>query len=132
MRRILLVLAVTMAAAACPTGPTARNHPMLIQGRGAKVAVTLRRAVVQGELLEAADTGIVVLTERSMVLVPAGSIRALQFREVAGGYHDGPADSTLLRSVRRLARFPAGMPDRARADILNRLGQDSIRVERGR
>jgi hypothetical protein len=96
-------------------------------GIAASLSVTSMRIV--GELLEVRDTGLVVLAQERVVLVPFPTIRLGTFRHTKVTIVDGrPPAGDALAELRMLSRFPYGIPRGALRRLLVSKRQDSLAV----
>jgi hypothetical protein len=126
----LLLLALALACAGCTTGPSAEQFRPAVSPRGVSVQLQLRarRADVSGELLEVRTTGFVVLAASKVVLVPFGEVRGAKFAQMRLGYVGGTPGASTFEAMRRVSRFPGGLPPEQMARLLASLGQTELRA----
>lgn len=106
--------------------------------RGANVEVLLReqRPVLQGELVEVSDSGVVVLGAELTWAAwrPVGHVEVLDehtsFRKYVPGDPPMGMGSAGRKRLALLSRYPLGMPVEARDALLRQLRQDTVRVIR--
>ena len=126
MRAIAMLLAVVLAG--CYTSVSARNHPMITLGEGATARIGLERSTVSGELLEIADTALLVKTRRHVVLIPASAVVWMRFTGLSNQYDRKEAGERPLAAMRHLSRYPGGIPPEALQALLRRSKQTAPRV----
>jgi hypothetical protein len=124
----MAVLAVTALAAGCRLGPGAYRHAT--DPEGVSVTITMAQGSIGGELLEATQEGVLVLSGGSEIhSVPYAAVRKLevaQFRDL-GWSGDRPPSGRSILLLRRISRFPQGTTPELRRQLLEAYGRTEIR-----
>ena len=115
--RILIALLVTIPAA-CMTGPSAESFKPEHNASGVRLAVSGRKASVEGELLEVRENELVVLEHlqrkagglnECAVLVDFRQVRAAHFSGASPKWGGGMPTGSERAELRLLSRFPKGI-----------------------
>ncbi len=128
LRAALLCGLIVTAAGGCHVGPTGRG---LQPARGPHGLTVVVPHVVRGELLEAREEGMVLLTSPTrVVLVPYASLNGpLRLAQGAVTVRPGsPPRDDDLRRLRALSRFPQGIPASYLERLLQQARQSDIEV----
>ena len=128
MRPYPLLVALVLLCAGCMTGPSAEKFRPAVSPRGVAVQLRARGGDVSGELLEVRTTGFVVLARNEAVLVPFGSVRGAKFAQMRIGYRGARPFVSTFEAMRRVSRYPQGLPPEQMARLLESLGQRELRV----
>ena len=125
-----LVAALLLALhAGCVTGPGAGGFGPARSPRGIDVQLRVRRSDLRGELLEVRDSALVLLeTPGEGVLVPFREIRRATFRQMRLAYDGGVPSRTAREAMRRVSRFPQGLPPAQLERLLASRGQRALRL----
>ena len=126
--RILGVLLVA-SAFGCHAGPKAENLGVARSPFGAMGTIDPQRGnSIQGELLAADDSALVVLRGRTMIVVPYSNIRRATFPALGYVYaRPGEApDAATVRSLRLVSHFPQGISPDLRPRLMAIYGVDSV------
>ncbi|MGH7613895.1 MAG: hypothetical protein ACREMW_07645 [Gemmatimonadales bacterium] len=141
MRRALVVPVVLLSLNACHVGPSAENFAPAIGPNGIWADLRLKGVRVEGELLEARDSGLLVLRKqrvragqrppRVVTFVPLEAIRRGRFERYGTLIVNGaPVAKGALQRLRLVSRFPNGLTPELRAALLTVHGQTEPDVAR--
>lgn len=124
MRRALVVL---LSVAACYTGPTAEKFGPARSPRGiaADLRLVHRTGRIRGELLAVEDTALLVLRDQRVVLVPLRAIALGGFRQRGPMIERGRISDQHREALRRVSRYPGGLPEPVRTRLLQAHGQST-------
>lgn len=124
MRQPLGVAIAVLTLGACMVGPSIDSFPSATGPQGIAVDLHLKKVRVNGELLAAEDTAVVLLRDQRVVLVPLKDIVGGTFQSqglmIQGGRY---LSAGAAERLRLLARFPAGLPPEGWAALLQAYGQ---------
>ncbi len=124
MRTALVVPIAALTLGACMVGPNATEFARAMGPRGVAATLTVKGARVQGELLDARDTAVVVMRDCRVLFVPlediVGGTVELHGMVISGGRY---VSKRAAERLRRLARFPAGLSPEGWATLLASCGQ---------
>ena len=136
---VIIVLAIFSSAGACSYGKTVEQLAFASSARGVNARVTTGDALVAGELLQVQDTGLLLLTGKSVGgaseppdcrvrLVPFALIRASEFEELGSDYQiAGPQPGRWnLERLRLVSRFPHGLAPELLEQLLETCGQTEV------
>jgi hypothetical protein len=104
------VALMTLAATACMTGPSAKSFDPVRNGGGIYTKIKLDRGKVEGELFEVQDTALVLGDGCVLTIVPYAKIKSAKFDHFQPAYQDRTASRAEIAELKRLSRFPGGMP----------------------
>jgi hypothetical protein len=127
----ILSVAALLALAGCPVGTTHRSFRPAQSPAGveARLDVEGRRDPVIGELLAVRDTGLVLLVQRRVTLVPYNVTRAAIFPQVGATSLDRKRpDPRIEERIRLVSRFPQGIGPDLERSLLAAYGQTSMDV----
>lgn len=129
MPRIALGLALlaSVAASACYTGPSVGSFPPATSAHGVESTIHLEHTRLAGELLDASDSGYVVLSERAIFYTPYGAVKSASFSGV-GSHRDGRPEAGMLEHLRLVSRFPKGITPAMLQALLADLRQTQVEV----
>ena len=127
MRLSILALALLAPIAACTIGPSIREFEQAHRAAGAPVTVRTSRGRIDGELLAASDSGVVVLARDGITAV---SYRVMRNGVARGlrtdfGMGDAPDPDTRL-TLRDLSRYPQGISPELLQKLLAAYRQASL------
>ena len=123
MTRSIAVLCVLLSG--CAVGKNVNSVPVAVTPSGAEGRLQLEQGTLTGELLSVTDSSVIVLNaQQKVVSLPLVRIRGLEFKPFV--INVGRPDQQQLGVLRRISRFPFGIPDAALAALLARSGQSSI------
>ena len=130
MKRLTLTaLMAMMLLSACVihAGPGPDSYPPAHSAAGVSAYLDLGTSRLDGELLEARDTALVILTRDHVMLVPFSTIDSGTFAHssVAIGHGRKPFWND-FESIRLLSRYPQGIPPEALRRILADKRQDVL------
>lgn len=122
------LVAVTLGSGGCRLGfgPTPETFEPAQRPGGVSATLRLADQTIEGELLEVRDATLLLLTTPSprIVAVNLSSIRIGNFAQTGESIVRGRFRSESERSViRRLSRFPAGLPEAGLGVLLEAYGQ---------
>ena len=120
-------LALTLGA--CNTGPGVDTYTPARSPQGVEIRIRMRGGETSGELLEVRDSGVVV-SQRSIVLVPFELIEEFRLTQERSAYPGGPPSAEVRERLRLLSRFPSGLSADHLARILEARGQRELEVYR--
>lgn len=126
---VLALSAATLAIAACFTGPSVGGFAPAVTGHGVESTIDACQLTLAGELLEASDSGYVVLEWNGLTYTPYALVRKARFSGI-GSYGSGRPSPQQLEQLRLLSRFPQGMPRETVRALLAASGQAAPRVVR--
>lgn len=124
-------LAVLLTGCQFGFGPTPATFDPAQGPAGVRADLRLEGGVVSGEVLEVRPDELLLLTDPPprLVRVPLRAIRLGQFEQrrerIVRGQFPSPAER---EAVRRLSRFPTGLPEDRLAALLDAYGQDAPEV----
>jgi hypothetical protein len=125
----LASLVIVSAACVMHTGTQPGTFKPAHTANGIEASLSVAGMRITGELLEVRDTGLVVLAQARVVLVPFPTIRIGTFHHTKVTIVDGrPPDGDALAELRMLSRFPYGIPRGALQGLLASKRQDSLAV----
>ena len=129
MQRCLALAAsvAVIAAMACFTGPSVRGFQPAVSGHGVETTIDAGRLTLVGELLEASDSGFVVLESNGLMYTPYSLVHKARFSDM-GSYGSGRPAPGVLQRLRLLSRFPQGMSPQTLQLLLAASGQSAPRV----
>ena len=122
-----LALLASVAASACYTGPSAGSFPPATSGHGVESTIHLEHTRLAGELLDASDSGYVVLSERAIFYTPYSAVKSASFSGV-GSHREGRPEAELLERLRLVSRFPKGITPAMIQALLADLRQTKVEV----
>ena len=111
MRTPYFLIPLALGALACPVGTSVGGFPPATGPAGITVVVRSDSVTVGGELLEAADTAMLVADNRAVWLIPYLVVSTARFEKRGSlnfGDRHGP-DRAQLAEMRLLSRFPRGL-----------------------
>lgn len=129
MRRIPLVVSLTLMCAACTIGtPLSRFEPAKVPG-GATVTVFTRanQDRYKGELLAIDDSTILLVRRDTLTRIPLWDVRSIQ---APLGEGIGVPDGGRRAQLRRIARYPQGMTPDLERRLLEAYHQSAIVIGR--
>jgi len=130
MRPTRLLLLGLLAASACRWGPRLDRFPAATSASGATMAIDgPRRSSLDGELLAAADSGLVVARQARVTFVPYAAISSARVVGLDQAYalaRGRAPDAERLARLRRVSRFPQGLNDEILARLLRAHAQDGV------
>jgi len=121
MRTRFLTIPLALGALACPIGASVGGFTPATGPAGITVVVRSDSVTVGGELLEAADTAMLVVDNQTVWLIPYRVVRGARFEKrgsLSFGGRRAP-DRSQLAEMRLLSRFPQGLAP----ELLQRLLQ---------
>lgn len=126
----VLAAAALLLLAGCMTGPGANDFEPARSPRGVEVRLRTRGPQVRGDLLEVRDSAFVVLQPRGqgVLLVPFRAVRGATFRQMKLAYVGGRPGPTTREQMRRVSRFPQGLPPAQMDRLLAAYRQPALRV----
>jgi len=127
MNRLAPIVAIFLSACVIHAGPGPDTYPPAHSAAGVTASLVSATTRIEGELLEARDTALVILTHDQIVLVPFSAIDSGGFdhSSVAVGHRKRPLWED-FESIRLLSRYPQGIPPDALRRILADKGQDFL------
>lgn len=127
MKRRTPILAMLLSACVIHAGPGPDTYPPAHSAEGVTASLFVATSVLHGELLEARDSALVVLTTDHVLLVPFAIIDSGSFANsnVVLGQRRQPLWED-RESIRLLSRYPQGTPPEALRRILAAKGQDLL------
>lgn len=129
MRAHLTTLALVLTLAGCFTGPSAESFRPARSPRGVTVELRLASQRLRGELLEVRDTAFVVSRTAGIALVRFRDVRSASFQQMSLRYEGRRAPSAaLLQQMRRVSRFPSGLPPEGWRTLLAAARQDTFQL----
>ncbi len=132
-RQLTGVLVAALLGSGCQIGPRPHRLPMQVQAAGATVEVDVWTA--DGENIQS-TTGELLSLEPAAVLLLADSIRSIEYDAIAritlidhalasrASWHGRRVKHA--EELRRVSRYPAGMPDGVLPRLLAALGQEEV------
>lgn len=125
--RAALFVALLVAVAACPVGPTVRNFRPAQSPQGIAAEIQLRdraKTRIVGELLEVRDSTLLVLRDTTRILlIPIRAIRSASFPKRGSLIENGRLTRGDREKLRLVSRFPAGLRPELEAQLLAVYGQ---------
>lgn len=127
MKRLAPILMMLSSACVIHAGPGPETYPPAHSAAGVTASLFAATSVLHGELLEARDSALVVLTTDHVLLVPFTIIDSGSFANshVVLGHRRQPLWED-HESIRLLSRYPQGIPPEALRRILAAKGQDLL------
>jgi hypothetical protein len=127
MKCLAPIVAILLSACVIHAGPGPESYPPAHGAAGVTAWLVSTTTRIEGELLDARDTALVVLTSDQVALVPFSSIDSGGFAHsrVAVGHRRKPVWED-FESIRLLSRYPQGIPPDALRRILADKRQDSL------
>ncbi|HEY2377948.1 MAG TPA: hypothetical protein VGH98_18385 [Gemmatimonadaceae bacterium] len=128
MKRLaLIVIVLSVSACVIHAGPGPETYPPAHSAAGVTAWLVLATSRLDGELLEARDTALVILTHDRVMLVPFSVIDSGAFAHsnVAIRHRRRPSPED-FDSIRLLSRYPQGIPPDALRRILADKRQDFL------
>lgn len=123
MTRLIAVLCALLSG--CALGKNVNSVPAAVTPSGAEGRLQLERGTLTGELLTVTDSSVIVLNAQQKVIsLPLARIRGLEFKPFVNT--ERRPDQQQLGVLRRISRFPFGIPSAALAALLAHAGQSSI------
>jgi len=122
-----LALLASVTASACYTGPSVGSFPPAMSGHGIEGTVHLDHTRLAGELLDASDSGYVLLSDRAIFYTPYIAVKSAGFSGV-GSHRDGRPDPEMLERLRLVSRFPKGITPAMLQALLADLRQTKVEV----
>ena len=131
MKRLALIGIVLVSACVIHAGPGPEDYPPAHSAAGLTASLVVEASRLAGELLEARDTALVILTHDRVMLVRFSVIDTGVFADsrVTIGHHQKPLPQD-FDSIRLLSRYPQGIPPDALRRILADKRQDVLLVLR--
>jgi hypothetical protein len=130
MRPTRLLLLGLLAASACRWGTRVERFPAATTPFGATMAITgPDRRLLDGELLAATDSGLLVARQARVTFVPYATIASARVVGLDQAYmlaRGRAPDAERLTRLRRVSRFPQGLSDDVLARLLRAHAQDSV------
>jgi hypothetical protein len=129
---LIVLFALACFADGCSYGMTAKKFPPALGPRGVTMRVVTEQRVASGELLEVRDTGIVVLADQKVALLPYSSIVRANAEGISSGLEiEGRRnpDPEVRERLRLLSHFPQGLSPPLLQELLNKYGQTSLAGE---
>jgi hypothetical protein len=112
--RLTALLAAVFLVQGCRYGMSVKNFPAAQGPKGVMVQVTTEQPF-SGELIEVRDTGLVVLTDRTLRLLPYSAIVSSHIDNMSSQYavrNRRAPNPDARERLRLLSRFPQGLtPD---------------------
>lgn len=125
------ILSPLLLVAACYHGPSLATFTPAHSPAGIAADIRLKNTRIRGELLEAQDTALIVLTDSGRVmLVLMKDISDGRFAQLGDVIVDGQRSQQSLAQLRSFSRFPAGMTPRIRVALLAAYGQTEVQLAR--
>ena len=126
---LLCAVAIVSLISGCRYGVSARTFPPALGPNGVTIRVSTENQQFVGELLEVRDTAFVLLSNRTVRLLPYSVIVEANARggdstlTVRGGR---PPDSGTQEKLRLLSRFPQGLSPELLGEVLSAHGQTDL------
>jgi hypothetical protein len=127
MKRLAPIVAILLSACVIHTGPGPDTYPPAHSAAGVTASLVSATTRIEGELLEARDTALVILTQDQVVLVPFSTIDSGTFAHSSAlvGHRRKPLWED-FEPIRLLSRYPQGIPPDALRRILADKRQDFL------
>jgi hypothetical protein len=127
MKRLAPIAAILLCACVIHAGPGPESYPPAHSAAGVTASLVSATTRIEGELLEARDTALVILAHDQVALVPFSTIDSGSFAHsrVAVGHRRKPVWED-FESIRLLSRYPQGIPPEALRRILADKRQDVL------
>ena len=126
----LLILAVfSFLANGCSFGMTALKYPPAQGPTGVIMRVKTAQGQLSGELIEVRDSGIVVLADRKLRLLPYTVILSSEVDRTPSRYaisHQTVPKPNVQAHLRLLSRFPQGLSPELMQQLLEAFGQTEL------
>ena len=129
LAKLMTLALVTVLLFSCRYGVSVDSFPPARTARGVTSDVTTDRGRFVGELIEVRDSGIVILTERSLRLVLYSEIVSSRFEGMNRGVALGnrrPPTAESREQLRMSSRFPPGLTPEMLERLLKAQGQTSL------
>jgi hypothetical protein len=121
--RSIALLCVLLSG--CALGKNVNSVPAAVTASGAQGRLEVERSILTVELLTVDNSSVIMLdAQQKVISLPLARIRRFEFKPFV--VDDGPPDEHQRGVLRRISRFPFGIPDAALAALLARSGQASI------
>ena len=127
--RVLALLVLACFAWSCRYGTSVKNFPPATGPRGVMVQVTTDQQTLSGELIEVRDTGLVVLVEQKLRLLPFATIVSSRVDQTPSRYAvaERRAPTPEAREhLRLLSRFPQGLTTELLQSLLRTYEQTEL------
>ncbi len=117
--------AAVLFLGACLVGTTGRGYAPAKGPAGATVSLELDgKRVVSGELLAVEDTALLVLQERRLIRVPAGSIESGKAPKIS--FTGDRLVAATRERLRLISRYPQGVSPELESRLLRAYGAASV------
>ncbi len=127
--RLLAAAVAALTLSGCHFGPSTQSFGPAQQPAGVSATIELAHGTMDAELLAMRDTGIVVLNQGQVVLIPYSVISYASFDDVSETIKGGRSPSTQTRAaLAKLSRFPQGLSPAIEAQLLAAHHQNEIVV----
>ena len=127
MRALALAALVLVTGCVMRVGQHVRDYPAATRAEGTQVAITTYADSIQGELVEARDTALVVASPTRLALVPLRWITVASFADLRRR-PERPLSQSDIERLRFLSRYPYGMPSPALSAMLSARNQAALAV----
>jgi hypothetical protein len=128
MRYGILLCVLAFSGAGCYVGKRAETAAVAQGPVGSMADVALTQGTARGELFAVEESGLLLLRDRTLLVVPYSTIRQVSFPEVGVRHSLGqrPPDAEVLRAMRLISHFPQGIPVAAVAKLRSMYATDTI------
>lgn len=116
-----------LSFAACTTSPTLSRFPPANSPAGVRATLRVGTQRVQGELLEASDSGFVVLRSPEILFARLADVREASFHGL-GRIPVRAIRPKEMDTLRHASRFPTGIPLGVLPQLLAHTGQRAVVV----
>ena len=132
MTRVTGLLALVILAClnnGCSFGMTARKYPPALGPKGVIMSVRTSQGQFSGELVEVRDSGIVVLTDQKLRLLPYNVILSSEIDKTSSRYaisRQTVPKPDVQAHLRLLSRFPQRLTPELTKQLLDAYGQTEL------
>ena len=129
---LMILVGLGCFANGCSFGMTAKKFPPALSAKGVTMRVVTDQRTVSGELIEVRDTGIVILADQKMQLLPYSSMVTANAEGIGSSLKiDGrrTPDPEVHDRLRLLSHFPQGLSPQLLQEFLGRYGQTALAGE---
>ena len=129
---LMIFLGLACFANGCSFGMTAKKFPPALSPKGVTMRVVTDQQMISGELIEVRDTGIVILADQKLRLLPYSSIVTANAEGIGSSLKiEGrrTPDPEVHDRLRLLSHFPQGLSPQLLQELLGRYGQTRLMGE---
>ncbi len=123
----LLILMAACLTSACYVGMSAGKYRPAQQPAGVSITMTTPQGKAAGELLAIRETGVIVLIDQKVHLVPYTAILSSEIAQTSGYAIANRAPGADVQAhLRLLSRFPQGLTPELLGQLLQAYGQTEM------